>query len=82
MERYKDGLELERRFNSEVRDFVKCMTGVENDDVAAAILLRDAGNIAVLKALHQNIITVVGPVSLENLEDGGTTVEDLRFRVV
>ena len=82
MERYPDGLALERRFNSEVREFVKCMTGVENDDVAAAILLRDSGNAAVLKALQQNIITTARPVSLDEIKDGGDTVETLIFKVV
>ena len=82
MERYKDGIELERRFNSEVRDFVKGATGVPCDDVAAAILLRDAGNLEVLRALQQNIITTAYLVSLEEIEDGGDTAETLRFKVV
>jgi hypothetical protein len=77
MEKYPDGLALERRFDTEVREFVKGATGVEGDDVAAAILLRDAEKMAVLRALQQNIITTAYPVDLEEDE-----VSDLVFKVV
>jgi hypothetical protein len=77
MEKYPDGLALEQRFNAEVSEFVKCRTGVDGYNIEAAILLRDAGKMAALKMLQQDVIQVVGQVDLE--ED---TVESLIFKVV
>jgi len=75
-ERYPDGLVLEKRFDTEVREFVNGATGVECDDVAAAILLRDSGRFDLLKALQQRLITVMN----EEVDVDTDTVETLLFK--
>lgn len=71
---FQDGLMFEKLYQHEVAYFASAKTGVPGDDVEAALILRRAGKIDVLRLLHQGAIHVVGEV---DVDEAG--VEDLKF---
>ena len=76
-ERFKDGLAFELLYMSEVRNFHNRETGVEPDQLAAALILRFENEGRLLELLHEGKIEAVGAVNFD-FDD----VKDLQFRVV
>jgi hypothetical protein len=68
-----EGLAYEEVYLAEVENFKDPEKGVNGDDVAAALILRDEGRADLLSRLHRREIHVVGEV------DEDTRFEDLVF---
>jgi hypothetical protein len=71
---FQDGLMFEVMYQHEIACFASAKTGVPGDDVEAALILRRAGKMSVLRLLHQGAIHVIGEVDV--IED---RVGDLQF---
>jgi hypothetical protein len=68
-----EGSDYEDVYLQEVGNFKDAAHGVNGDDVAAALILRDAGRMDLLGRLHRREIHVVGRV------DEDSTFQDLEF---
>jgi hypothetical protein len=68
-----EGSAFEDAFMAEINNFKDAMKGVNGDDVAAALILKDEGRTDLLEKLHQREIHVVGEV------DEDTKFKDLVF---
>ena len=71
-----DGLAFEQMYMSEVACFHNAKTGVDPDDVAAALVLRAEGKMELLRLLHEGKIEAMGSVDFDFDE-----VTDLMFKV-
>jgi hypothetical protein len=67
------GIEYERVYEVEVANFKHARQGVNGNDVAAALILKDEGQTDLLEKLYQRQIHVVTDV------DEGTKFSDLVF---
>jgi hypothetical protein len=76
-ERWADGLAFEEMYQKEVSYFHNAKTGVDHEQVAAALVLRVEGRMELLKLLHEGKIKVLRPVDFDFDE-----VNELQFRVV
>jgi hypothetical protein len=68
-----EGSAYEDAFMAEVNNFKDAQKGVNGDDVAAALILRDEGRMDLVERLHRREIHVFGEV------DEDTRFEDLVF---
>jgi hypothetical protein len=68
-----EGFDYEQEYMKEVENFKDAAKGVNGDDIAAALILRDEGRIDLLRKLHQRKMHVVGVV------DEDSNFEDLEF---
>jgi hypothetical protein len=77
--RWSDGYEFERMYQHEIDCFflAKPRDDVDDNQLAAALVLRAEGKLELLKLLHEGKVEVVGPVDFDFDE-----VNELQFRAV
>ena len=71
-----EGGEYDRVFMEELMNFKNPELGVDGNDIDAALILRDEGEMKLLKRLHDREIHVVGKV------DDFSTFQELEFEAV
>ena len=77
--RWSDGYEFERMYQHEIDCFFLAKLGrdgIDDNQLAAALVLRAEGKLELLKLLHDGKIEVVGAVDFDFHE-----VNELQFRV-
>jgi hypothetical protein len=71
-----EGEEYENVFMKELMNFKDSQLGVDANDIDAALILRDEGEMKLLKRLHDRRIHVIGKV------DDLSTFSELEFEAV